>query len=386
MIASQHHKLPTSLGHRDIKMLENIKRIITAYEMSDTMDAIALTRSPAVGSVAEALEMVTVPITRPEPEEVAIRLCASSMHIDEIYAAQGTALGRFYGPKIVSPEQPHVLGSSVSGIVVGKGGMVNKFNFGDEVIVVPDHKMEIGSWADYRCVNQKMVVLKPPSFTHVEAAAITMAACVSWGAIGFSKAKAGDNCLVVGASGSIGLMIVQYLKSMDCKVTAVCSAKNEAMVLNLGADSVIDYTQENFADQSEKTGDYYNVVFDCIGGRDIEKDAFRALKKNGVFETVVGPVQYIGEKKLSWLAFSRVMFYVLWRMFFTLFKGPRYIFGEKLPRFTLFEALQTAVNNDIKMPIERVIPFQIDAVSNAVRLLTTHRARGRFVIDFDRPW
>ena len=367
-------------------MLENMKQFIHAYDMSDSMDAIALTRQPTVGSVAESLEMVSVPVTRPEPEEVAIRLCASSMYIDEIYAAQGTALGRFYGPKIVSPVQPHVLGSSVSGIVVRVGAKVDQFSIGDEVIVVPDNKMEIGSWADYRCVNQKMVFRKPAGFTHVEAAAITMAACVSWGAIGFSKAKVGDHCLVVGASGSIGLMIVQYLKSMHCKVTAVCSGKNETMVLNLGADSVIDYTQENFAERSEQTGDYYDVVFDCIGGRIIETDAFRALKKNGVFETVVGPLQYIGEEKLSRVAFSRVMLYVLWRMFITLFKGPRYIFGEKLPRFTLPEALQTAINNDIKMSIERVIPFQVDAVSDAVRLLTTHRARGRIVIDFDMPW
>lgn len=178
-------------------------------------------------------------------------------------------------------------------------------------------------------------------------------------------------------------MIVQYLKAMDCSVTAVCSGKNETLVREKGADAVIDYTQKNFGVLAEETGERYDRVFDCVGGRDIERDAFRALKKSGVFETVVGPMQYIGERKLSWFEFSKVMGHILKRMAITYLNGPRYIFGEKFPRLTINEAFEQAEKHNLHMPIERAIPFQVEAVANAVRLLTTHRAKGRIVIDFD---
>ena len=178
-------------------------------------------------------------------------------------------------------------------------------------------------------------------------------------------------------------MIVQYLNTLGCHVTAVCSGKNAALVRSKGADEVVDYTTQNFADQAEKSGALYDRVFDCVGGRDIERDGFRVLKRTGIFETVVGPMRYIGERKLSWLAFSRVMGYILMRMFVTLFRGPRYRFGEKFPRLTIKAALEQAVKHDLRMPIERTIPFRLVDVIDAVRMLTTHRAKGRIVIDFE---
>ena len=82
------------------------------YEDAKTMQAIAMTDFPKIGHVAEQLEMVSVPVPRPAKGEVAIKLAASTMHIDEIYMAQGTALGRFYGPKRVS--QLAFLASNIS--------------------------------------------------------------------------------------------------------------------------------------------------------------------------------------------------------------------------------------------------------------------------------
>lgn len=362
-----------------------INQLVVDYEATSTMKAIGLNRLPKIGMVAETLEMVTVPVVCPKAGEVTIKVCASSLHIDEIYAAQGTALGRFYGPKMASPEKPHLMGSSVSGIIVGLGDNVEKFSIGDTVIVIPNHKMEIGSWADYRCVRESMVMTKPKGYSHVEAAALTMAACVAWGAIGFSKTQPGDRCLVVGASGSIGIMLVQYLKTKGCTVTAVCSGKNEALVKSKGADDVIDYTRHSIAKNAVSTGILYDRVFDCVGGLEVERNGFLVLKRTGVFETVVGPKQYIGERKLSWFEFSRVMGYILRRMFVTSFYGPRYIFGEKFPRFVIKEALERAKKYHLSMPIEKTIPFEIEAVSEAVKFLLTHRAKGRIVINFDMP-
>lgn len=359
------------------------KALSETYYSTDSLRAVVVTQIPDVGDVANQLEWMTLPVVRPGPSEVAIRLCASSMHIDEIYAAQGTALGRFYRPKNISSSNPHILGSSVSGVVVGFGQRVDGFNIGDEVIVIPGETPEKGSWADYRCVNWKSVMLKPDELTHIEAAAITMAACVAWGAIGFGNVKTGDRCLVVGASSSIGIMIVQYLHTLGCHVTGVCSKGNRNLVLTRGADDVIDYGVDNFADLAELNGEYYDSIFDCIGGRRIENDGFRALKQSGIFETVVGPMQYIGERKLSWWEFSKVMGHILRRMFVTHLHGPRYRFGEKYPRYCIQAALEHAVKHQLRMPVERTIPFDLESIKTAIELLVTHRSRGRIVIDFD---
>lgn len=353
------------------------------YLNAKTMLAVGIAQAPAVGGVADQLKMLTVAVPRPGSNQVAVQLAASAMHIDEIYAAQGTALGRFYGPKNVSETNPHLLGSSVSGTIVALGEGVTGLSIGDEVLAIPSHHMETGPWAEYRCIDQEMVMLKPEGFTHVETAAATMASCVAWGAIGFSKTSPGDRCLVVGATGAVGIMIVQFLKSMNCHVTAVCSGPSADHARQYGANLCVDYTQDDFAEAARAAGISYDTVFDCVGGRDIEASAFRCLKPTGVFETVVGPMKYIGEKRLSWPEFIKVMGHICWRMASTrVFGGPRYTFGEKYPRLVIADAVKALVAHNIRMPIEQHVPFEIEAIQGAVRALSSHRAKGRMIIDF----
>lgn len=356
---------------------------VTSYPILETMDAIAMTAFPKQGKVVEHLKMVTTSTPVPKSDEVMIMLKASSMHPDEIYAAQGTALGRFFGPKNVSADNPYIMGSSVSGVVVALGNNVSSFTIGDDVIVVPYHMMEHGSWATYRCVKADMVRRKPMRMSHVDAAALTMASCVAWGAVGFADIKHGDRCLVIGASGAIGIMMLQFLKSKGAHVTAVCSYRNDALVREYGADEVVDYTKQNFADSAEQSGISYSSIFDCVGGLEIEHDAFRVLKTTGRFITVVGPKQHIGETKLSWLEVAGVIFHVVGRYVQTRFSKQRYIFGEKLPRNCIDEAMKQLVKHQISMPIDREIPFEIEPIKDAVRHLVSHRARGRIVINFD---
>lgn len=348
------------------------------------MKAIALIQLPSPGQVAGALDMVQVPVPTPSSHEVVIRSQAAAIHIDEIYAAQGTALGRFYGPKTASREQPHVLGTACTGIVTATGDDVVGFEVGDEVIVVPDHHPEAGGWAEFRCIPEKRLMMKPANLTHVEAAAITMAACVAWGAVEYSQPKPGDRTVVVGASGSIGIMALQFLKSSGCHVTAICSGKNAELARRYGADDVVDYTRQNFAQIAGSAGIKYDSVIDCIGGRDIERDGVRALHASGRYITVVGPMQYIGERKLSWYELSGVFAHVLRKIFVSLLKGPRYIFGERRPALSIHNAMKTIVSKNLSMPVERVIPFELSAVRDAIQLLVSHRARGRIVIDFEQ--
>ncbi len=106
------------------------ERMATEYAVATSMQAVGMTTFPDIGKVADCLSMLDVPVPRPGNNEVAIKLGASSMHVDEIYAAQGTALGRFFGPKAVSVSTPHLLGSSVSGTVVALGKDVDAFGIG----------------------------------------------------------------------------------------------------------------------------------------------------------------------------------------------------------------------------------------------------------------
>lgn len=366
-------------------MNSNTADLAEQFMAADTMDAIGITHYPKIGEVAEALQMLRVATPRPEKDQVAVRMAASSIHIDEIYAAQGTALGRFYGPKNVSSETPFVLGSSVSGTVVAVGSDVTKFKVGDEVIAIPSEHMEAESWAIYHCIGEKWLMPKPEQLSHVEAAAVTMAACVAWGAIKFAKIKPGDHCVVVGASGAIVVLVLQFLKTLECHVTAVCSGASEGFVREYGAEEVVDYTKNEFGVVLAGNGHYCDAVFDCVGGRDIEKNAFKCLKKSGTFETVVGPHRYIGEEKLSWPAFLKIMWHIIWRMGITrLNGGPKYTFGEKYPRLIIDDAMEQLLEYDIRMPVHKTIPFELKAVTEAVRSLVTHREKGRSVIDFDK--
>lgn len=342
-----------------------------------------MTHIPKIGSVAKALEMLDLPVPHPAKGEVAVKIAASAMHIDEVYAAQGTALGRFYGPKNISPENPAQIGSWATGKVVALGDGSQGFALGQDVIIIPSEHPQTRAWATYQCFEEKWLLAKPDTLSHVEAPAVTMAACVGWAAIGFSGAKPGDHCVVVGASGAIGLMILRFLKTMGCRVTAVCSGQSADFVRDYGADDVVDYTKENFGDVIVAREGSCNVVFDCVGGRDIEQSAFRCLKKSGVFETVVGPRRYIGEERLSWPTAIGVIGYVVWRMLVTRVNGgPKYTFGEKCPRLVIQEALARVMEFDIRMPTQSVIPFEIEQIRDAVRNLQMHRSKGRTVIDF----
>lgn len=364
-------------------MIKHPDDLALEYARATTMQAIGMTQFPKIGRVADELKMLTVSVPRPASGEVAIQIAACAMHIDEIYAAQGTALGRFYGPKNVSKANPAQLGSCATGIIVGRGAGAHKFNIGDEIIVIPSEHPQAASWANYQCFGEKWIMHKPPELTHVEAAAATMASCVAWGAIGFAKVKPNDRCLIVGASGAIGVMIMQFLKSLECHVTAVCSGASAPFSRAHGADMHIDYTQEDFADHAGANNIEYDVVFDCVGGREIEARAYKSLKKSGAFVTVVGPKQYIGQEKLSWPAIARVLGHIALRFAITRVNGgPRYFFGEKYPRLVVADAMAQLLKHDIRMPVPETIPFELDAIKNAVVKLVTHREKGRTVIDF----
>ena len=229
-------------------MKKTIDMLTAEYKKSRTMKAFGLTQKPIVGNVPNEMQELKIPIPSVNESEVLVKILASTLHVDDIALAQGTALGRFLGPKEISKEFPYVMGSSFSGVVIAKGTQVIQFNIGDEVIGIPNKAGEHDSWATYRCVDKKDIRSKPKELSHQEVAAMVLSGCVAYGMLLYTNVQKGNSCLVLGASGGIGSVIVQMLKAKGAVVTALCSTRNIDAVKSNGADFVIDYQKEHFSE------------------------------------------------------------------------------------------------------------------------------------------
>ena len=150
-----------------------------------------------------------------------------------------------------------VRGTDVAGQVEAVGTGVTRFQPGDEVF-----GWCIGAYAEYAAVSEGALVLKPANLTFEQAAAVPMAGLVALQALrDHGNVQAGQTVLVNGASGGIGTFAVQIAKSLGAQVTGVCSTRNVDLVRSIGADHVIDYTQEDFT----RSGQRYDFILDKRG-------------------------------------------------------------------------------------------------------------------------
>lgn len=157
------------------------------------------------------------------------------------------------------PRQP-VLGTELSGRVVAVGKHVTKFAVGDQVFAFPGGKM--GCHAEYRCMPQDgPIAHKPPNLSYEQAASLSFGGTTALGFLRKAKLEPGERVLVVGASGGVGTAAVQLAKHFGAHVTGVCSTANMELVRSLGADHVIDYTQEDFTNNGQR----YDVILDTTG-------------------------------------------------------------------------------------------------------------------------
>jgi NADPH:quinone reductase-like Zn-dependent oxidoreductase len=166
-----------------------------------------------------------------------------------------------------------VQGRDVSGRVEAVGKDVRQFRPGDEVYAEVDK----GSFAEYTCVSEDVMELKPANLTFEQAAAIPLAANTALqGLRDRGQIQPGQRVLINGASGGVGTFAVQIAKSFGADVTGVCSTRNVDMVRSIGADHVIDYTQEDFT----QGGQRYDLIFDLVGNRSLS-DCRGALTPKG---------------------------------------------------------------------------------------------------------
>ena len=224
-------------------------------------------------------------IQKPTPgdDEVLIEVHAASVTYSNVALVRGEPfMARLTGLGLLRPKQK-IPGSDIAGRVEAVGRNVKEFQPGDEVFGDLS-ACGRGGYAEYVSAPENALALKPANISFEEAAAVPEAALVALQALrDKGQIQPGQKVLINGASGGIGSFAVQIAKSFGAKVTGVCSTRNLDMVRSLGADHVIDYTQEDFT----QVGQLYDLIVATAGYRSIF-DYRRALNSGGIYVSTGG--------------------------------------------------------------------------------------------------
>jgi len=173
-----------------------------------------------------------------------------------------------------------VPGMEFSGQIEAVGQNVTQFQLGDDVFGFSN----AGAFAEYVSVSQDAVAMKPTNASFEEAAAVPISGFTAIQALrDVGNVQEGQKVLVIGASGGVGTYAVQIAKALSAEVTGVCSTRNVEMVRLIGADHVVDYTQEDITD----SGQQYDLILDTAGNRPLS-DLRRVLTPNGTLVIVGG--------------------------------------------------------------------------------------------------
>jgi len=232
----------------------------------------------------ELLQLVEVETPTPKANEVLIAVRATTVSTGDCNVRNFTFVTKSMVPiarlmfGVTKPWKPRVLGTELAGEVERVGRNVTRFKTGDRVVASTGAAG--GGHAQYACLPETgAVAIKPDSLSWEQAVAIPFGANTALYFLrDLGKIRAGQDLLILGASGAIGSAGVQLAKHLGARVTGVCSGANAELVKALGADRVIDYTQEDFT----KSGNTYDLIFDVVGATTFDR-AHRSLKPNGVF-------------------------------------------------------------------------------------------------------
>ena len=305
----------------------------------------------------DVLQLKEIAKPAPKDDEVLIRIYAATVAVEDPGMRRAPGLNGF-----TKPRKP-ILGFYLAGQVEAIGNDVKRFRNGDRVYGNTGMSL-LGTYAEYKCMPESAALVTiPTTMTYEEAASIPNGALT---AVPFLRDKgairSGQRVLIHGASGAVGTSAVQIAKSFGTQVTGVCSTANVDMVKSLGADHVIDYTQQDFT----KNGQTYDIIFDTVG-----KSSFNhckgSLTERGVYlSTVPSPAIFLQALWTARMGSKKV------RIAATGLRPA----SEKLKDLLFINELIEA--GKLKAVIDRCYP--LEQVADAHRYVETGHKKGNVVI------
>lgn len=313
----------------------------------------------AYGSADDVLHLARIPRPQPKDNEVLIRVHAAGLDRGTWHLATGRPylLRLIFGLR--KPKNP-VPGLDVAGTVASVGSAVTRFRAGDDV-----YGFGQGTFAEFAVARENKIARKPGNVSFTEASAVPVSASTALQGLRAGGIKPGQKVLILGASGGVGSFAVQLAKAAGAEVTASCSRSKINLVRSLGADHVIDYTREDFADGGRR----YDLILDIAGNPTLGR-LRRALTPYGT-AVIAG-----GEEGGSWTgsidrAFRALALSPFIRQRLTMFVNHEG--SEDLEHLAgLIEA------GTLNPAIDRTYP--LEQVPEAMRYFDAGKARGKIAV------
>ena len=222
----------------------------------------------------DVLELKEVEKPTPKEDEVLVKIHAAAANPLDWHYMRATPFVMRFVSGLLKPKNK-ILGADIAGQVEAVGTNVKQFQAGDEVY----GDISKRGFAEYVCVTEDKLVLKPANISFEAAAAVPVAGLTALQCLrDQGQIQPGQKVLINGASGGVGTFAVQIAKYFGAEVTGVCSTRNVDLVRSIGADQVIDYTQEDFT----QNGRLYDLILDNVGNRSVS-DIKRILAPNGTY-------------------------------------------------------------------------------------------------------
>ncbi|MEU6878181.1 NAD(P)-dependent alcohol dehydrogenase [Streptomyces sp. NPDC046712] len=316
---------------------------------------------------AEVLEFKDIETPVPKDREVLVRVHAASVNARDWHLMRGDP---YLARLVLGVRRPKakILGTDFAGRVEAVGPGVTRLRPGDEVFGEAE-----GAFAEYMCASEDVVERRPANLTFEQAAAVPLAGTTAlMGLRDLGRVQQGQKVLINGASGGVGTFAVQIAKALGADVTGVCSTRNVDLVRSLGAERVVDYTQEDFTTGPER----YDLVFDLVGNRSLAEyrralspTGTLVLSGGGVFEggSLVGP--------MGLLLKGQVLSPFVRHRLLVLSASPG---AEKLAALR-----DLAESGSITPVIDRTYP--LSEVAEAIRYVEIEHARAKVVVSSPPP-
>jgi len=302
----------------------------------------------------DVLQLKEVEKPIPKDNEILIKVHAASANAYDWHHLRADPFFiRLMGAGLLKPKHK-ILGADIAGQVEAVGRHVKQFQPGNDVFGEGSY----GGFAEYVCVDENRFVLKPANLTFEEAAAIPMAALTALqGLRDKGRIQERQKVLINGASGGVGTFAVQIAKSFDAEVTGVCSTTKMDLVRSIGADHVIDYTQEDVTKNKQQ----YDLIFDIAAYRSISKYK-RILRPGGIYVLAGGSMARIFQLMLKSKTGAKNMRLIV----------------AKISQKDLLFITELMSAGKVKSIIDKRYP--LNETAEALRYLEEGHARGKVVI------